>query len=126
MLETDCLFSRKFMPTQKWFSMFDKALLAIFEAIKFFRHHLEGCHFPVFTDQKPLTSEFTFKTEKSLRVERQLLFISECTTDIHHINGEDNVVADALSRAPPSTEDIPLSSFFSGINAILTPSINYI
>merc|ERR1712228_409981 len=41
------------------------------------------------------------------------------------ISGEENVVADALSRAPPSPSEIPTGSFFSGINAVLTPSINY-
>ena len=58
-------FSRKFTPTQKKYSTYDEELHAIFEAIKFFRHHLEGRHFSVFTDQQPLTSAFTSKKEKS-------------------------------------------------------------
>ena len=35
----------------------------------------------------------------SARQQRQLSFISEFTTDIQHISGKDNVVADCLSRA---------------------------
>ena len=120
-------FSRKLSPTQRKYSTYDKELLAIFESIKFFRHHLEGRQFPIFTDQRPLTSAFTAKTEKSPRVERQLSFISEFTTDIRHISGEKNVIADALSRAPPNLDDAvtPTDCFFSNINAVLTPTIDY-
>ena len=64
--------------------------------MKFFGHYVEGRHFRVFTDQKPLTSAFTAKTEKSPWVEGQLSFISEFTTDISHIDDEKNVIADAL------------------------------
>lgn len=65
-----------------------------------------------------------FEAVKSFR---QLLFISEFTTDIRHISREDDVVTDALSRAPSSPVDsaIPSGSFFLGINALLAPSINY-
>ena len=42
------------------------------------------------------------KTElKSGCQTRQLATISEFTTDIQHIDGKDNVVADTLSRIPP-------------------------
>ena len=42
------------------------------------------------------------KTElKSGRQTRHLATISEFTTDIQHIDGKDNVVADTLSRIPP-------------------------
>ena len=35
----------------------------------------------------------------SPRQTRHLLFISEFTTDVRHVSGADNIVADALSRA---------------------------
>ena len=35
----------------------------------------------------------------SPRQTRQLLFISKFTTDVRHVSGADNIVADALSRA---------------------------
>ena len=38
---------------------------------------------------------------KSGRQTRQLATISEFTTDIQHVSGKDNVVADTLSRLPP-------------------------
>ena len=34
----------------------------------------------------------------SPRQTRQLLFISEFTTDVRHVSGAENIVADALSR----------------------------
>jgi len=34
----------------------------------------------------------------SSRQTRQLFFISEFTTDVHHVSGAEDIVADALSR----------------------------
>jgi len=41
-------FSSKLSPTQKKYSTYDRELLAIFEAIKFFKRFLEGQSFKVF------------------------------------------------------------------------------
>lgn len=55
------------------------------------------CH--VYTDHKPLIYAFQQNLDKaSSRQVRQLDFISQITTDIRHVNGEDNVAADLLSR----------------------------
>jgi transposase InsO family protein len=73
---------------------------------------LEARHFTIFTDHKPLTFAFQQKRDTcSPRQFRHLDFIAQFTTDIRHISGQDNVVADALSRvesvtAPPSPDDI--------------------
>ena len=73
-------------------------LLAIHEAVKHFRHMLEARHFVIYTDHKPLTYAFSQKLDKcSPRQFNHLDFISQFTTDIRHISGQDNVVADALS-----------------------------
>ena len=93
-------FSRKLTPTQRRYSTFDRELLAIFSAVKHFRYFLEGRPFKIFTDHKPLTYAFTSTSDRSPRQERQLSFISEFSTDINHIHGTDNIVSDALSRAP--------------------------
>ena len=60
---------------------------------------LEGHRFRMFTDQKWLTSDF-FKpwNPVSNRQRHQLAFISEFGTDIAHIPGLENVVADALTH----------------------------
>lgn len=92
-------FSRSFTPTQKRYSTYDRELTAIFEAVKYFRHALEGREFHLVSDHKPLTYAFSQKSEKaSPRQQRQLSFISQFTTSIEFIPGKKNVVADSLSR----------------------------
>ena len=74
-------------------------LLAIYEAVKHFRHMLEARQFTILTDHKPLTFTFHQKRDKcSPRQFNQLDFISQFTTDIRHISEQDNIVADTLSR----------------------------
>ena len=92
-------FSKKFSPTQRVYSTYDRELTAVFEAIRYFRHFLEGQNFKVVTDHKPLIYAFVQKAEKaSPRQQRQLAFISQFTTQIEHLPGTANVVADCLSR----------------------------
>ena len=91
-------FSRKLSDAEKKYSAFDKELLAAYSSVKHFRHFLEGRPFVIFTDHKPLTHAMTTSAPKTPRQTRHLCFLSEFTTDIRHISGKDNVVADALSR----------------------------
>ena len=93
-------FSRKLSATQQRYSTFDRELLAIYSAIRHFRYFLDGRPFCILTDHKPLTYAFSSVADRSPRQERQLSFISEFSTDIQHISGVDNIVPDALSRAP--------------------------
>ncbi|GBN73255.1 Pro-Pol polyprotein, partial [Araneus ventricosus] len=63
-------------------------------------------------DQKPLIFAFKQKPEKcSPRQLRHLDYISQFSTDIRHVNGKDNIIADTLSRieidaitAPPNLD----------------------
>ena len=91
-------FSKKLSPAEQKYSAFDKELLAIYLAIRHFRPHLDGRHFPVFTDHKPLCGAIVSSAERSPRQTRHLSFISEFTTDLRHLSGSQNVVADTLSR----------------------------
>ena len=53
-----------------------------------------------FTDHKPLTFCMAKTSDMwSSRQQRHLAYISEFTTDIRHVQGKNNHVADALSRA---------------------------
>lgn len=93
-------FSKKLRPPEQKYSAFDRELLAIYLGIRHFRHFLEGRHFIVYTDHKPLTYSMTKVSEPwSNRQQRQLSYISEFTTDIRYVPGKDNPVADTLSRA---------------------------
>jgi len=72
----------------------------VYEAIKYFLHMVEGRPFVIFTDHKPLTYAFQQRRDKcSTRQFRHLEFIGQFSTDFRHVSGQDNVVADALSRA---------------------------
>jgi hypothetical protein len=108
-------FSKKLNPTQQKYSAYDRELLAIYEAVKHFRHMPEARHFTIFTDHKPITYAFQQKRDKcSRRQFNHLDFIAQFTTDLQHISGQDNVVADDLSRvesitAPPSHDALAAS-----------------
>lgn len=91
--------SKKLNQAQKKYSPYDRELLAIYTSIRHFRHMLEGRIFTVYTDHKPITHAFNQDPLRSSpRQARQLDFISQFTTDIQHLAGKENVVADALSR----------------------------
>lgn len=103
-------FSKKLNIAQKNYSAYDKELLAIYEAIKYFRHMLEGRQFVVKTDHKPLTYAFNQRSDKaSPRQLRQLDFIGQFTTNIVHISGSTNIVADTMSRIEAITSPAPVT-----------------
>lgn len=92
-------FSRKLSDTERRYSTYDRELLGVFAAVKHFQHYLECRRFSIHTDHKPLIYAFQQKSDKvSDRQLRQLEYISQYTTEILHVKGEDNIVADALSR----------------------------
>jgi cleavage and polyadenylation specificity factor subunit 1 len=97
-------FSRKLNPAESKYSAYDRELLAVYEAVSHFRHMLEARHFIIFTDHKPITYAFQQKRDKcSPRQFNHLDYIAQFTTDVRHISGQDNVVADALSRVEAIT-----------------------
>ncbi|KAH8418130.1 hypothetical protein KR222_003897, partial [Zaprionus bogoriensis] len=92
-------FSRKLSNTEKNYSTYDRELLAIYDAIRHFKHIVEARVFVIKTDHKPLIYAFSQKPEKaSPRQLRHLDFIAQFSTNIIHIAGPENSVADALSR----------------------------
>ncbi len=65
------------------------------------RHLLEGRKFTVYTDHKPLTYAISRVSDPwTARQSRQLAYVAEYTSDIHHIAGAENIVADTLSLPP--------------------------
>lgn len=98
-LQPLAFFSRKLSSSEQNYSTYDRELLAIYSAIKHFRHSLQGRDFAIYTDHKPITFAFTKSSDSiSPRHLRQLDFISQFSTDIRHITGSENIVADTLSR----------------------------
>ncbi|KAG7295059.1 hypothetical protein JYU34_022529 [Plutella xylostella] len=94
-------FSKKFTQAQQKYSTYDRELLAVYMAIRYFRKSFEGKQLIVYTDHKPLCYAFTKLARdesETPRRARYLSFISEFTTDIRHISGAKNSFADGLSR----------------------------
>ncbi len=92
-------FSKKLKPSETRYSTFDREFLAIYLAIKHFRHFVEGQQFHILTDHKPLIfSLFCNPHRYSARQTRHLDLILQLTSDIRHVSGSNNPVADALSH----------------------------
>lgn len=93
-------FSKAMSDTQRRYSVYDRELLAIYTATQHFRRLIEGNEVVVYTDHKPLSYALirTPNSSDTPRRERQLHFISQFVRNIHYIHGENNAVADALSR----------------------------
>ncbi|KAA3671288.1 uncharacterized protein DEA37_0000083, partial [Paragonimus westermani] len=85
--------------TEVRYSTFGRELLAVYRAVRYFRHALGGREFIIFTDHKPLVYALRKYSDKhSPRKARQLDYIAQSSTDIRHISGAANVTADTLSR----------------------------
>ena len=97
-------FSRKLNSAQRNYTTTEKELLSIVECVKEFRNILFGYPIRVFSDHKNLVHAATLS--QSQRVMRWRLILEEFGPDIKHIKGEDNVVADAISRLPTANEDL--------------------
>ncbi|GFO09449.1 Pol polyprotein [Plakobranchus ocellatus] len=93
-------FSKRLRSPEQKYSTFDRELLGLYLAIRHFRFFLEGRSFTAYTDHKPLIGAMSKLSDPwTSRQQRHLAFISEFSTDIRHVSGKSNVVADCLSRA---------------------------
>ena len=92
-------FSKKLLPTESRYSTFNRELLAVYTAVRHFRHLIKGSSFTIHTDHLPLVHAFTKKSDShSARQQSHLSAISEFNCTLQHVPGKKNPVADALSR----------------------------
>ncbi|KAL7304740.1 hypothetical protein TKK_0002977 [Trichogramma kaykai] len=92
-------FSKKLSEKEKTWPPLYRELLAIYLSVQHFRHVLEGGQFCIYTDHKPLIFMFARNKEKLPPIQlNHISFIAQFSTDIRHIKGNDNIVADTLSR----------------------------
>jgi hypothetical protein len=96
-------FSRKLNSAQRNYTTTEKELLSIVECCKEFRNILFGYPIKVYSDHKNLVHAAT--VSQSQRVMRWRLILEEFGPDIIHIKGEDNIVADAMSRLPTANQN---------------------
>ena len=109
-------FSKKLSAAESRYSAFDRELLACVAAIRHFRFLLEGRKFHILSDHKPLSFALHRMSDPwSARQGRHLSYVAEYTSEIRHVAGVENVVADSLSR-PPAVE------VQSAIGAIVPPA----
>ncbi|MCO5604456.1 hypothetical protein L7F22_058622 [Adiantum nelumboides] len=91
--------SRMFSKPEMTAQIYEKELLAVIHALTQWRHYLLGADFSVFTDHQSLhlllVPEAAFG--KADAVGKHLVTVS---LQIVHVQGQKNVVADALSRKP--------------------------
>ena len=97
-------FSRKLGQAEKKYSTFDRELLAIYLAVKKFKHYLEGSQVRIRTDHKPLLGIQSMK-EPSNRQWRYIEFLNQFSFRLEYVKGTENVVADFLSRANDNATD---------------------
>jgi cleavage and polyadenylation specificity factor subunit 1 len=102
-------FSKKLKPAQTRYSAFARELLTFVTSICYFHYVWEGRQFALLTDHNPLTFALGRISEPwTARQARHLSYIAEYTSDIRHISGVSNVVADMMSRPPPRPQGQPL------------------
>lgn len=98
-------FSQKVPMNKRHLAPFDQEMNAITNSCEFFREYLLGKEFTIFTDHQPLTFQANFK-KPSPRLARLVSKLGEFTFRIKHIKGENNHMADYLSRKDEEGDEI--------------------
>ncbi len=101
-----CYFSKKFTKSLQHYSTIEKESLALLLALQHFEMYLDACNGPVlvYTDHNPLVFLFRMSSSNQ-RLMRWSLLIQGFNLEIRHKKGCENVLADALSRAPFQSEN---------------------
>ena len=97
-------YSKAFDETQMRYSILDKELYAMVNAIKHFEFYLQGRKFKIFTDSKILYYLREAK-ESNPKLMRWSLLLQDYDFDITHISGKSNKIADILSRVSHNQEE---------------------
>ena len=99
--------SKKLTSAEQKYPVHEQELYAIFNACKTFRCYIEGTKFKIYTDHASLKY---IKTQPAMsrRVTRWMEFLETFDYEICYKKGEENVVADALSRIPNHEEILML------------------
>ena len=96
-------FSRQLRGAEHRYSATELEALALTETIRHFSYHPYGRHFKAYTDHKPL-EQLTTSTRLNPRLERLAFKLQEWMVDIVYLPGEEDTLADALSREERQTD----------------------
>ena len=110
--------SKTFDQTQQNWSTAEKEAYSIVWALETLQSTVKGCEVHVYTDHKNLPT--LFKQSKG-KIERWAIRLSEFNPSIHYIKGNDNIVADFLSRQIDDSL-LPNHMFYCGAHRAKRPS----
>ena len=120
-------YSRKLSNVEQRYPTYEREAAAMVSAMLHFRPFLIGRHFILQTDHRPLLA-WRNKMPETKRQARLWVKVQDLDYDIEYIPGEENVLADFMSR-PPGHEISPLSDLhnevvLNGIAlSLLTPEL---
>ena len=101
-------FSRSLTGSERNYVAYELELYAVVRAVEHFRMFLLGREFLLRTDHAALRNLLRRDLPPTTRVERWILRLSEYTFKIEYQKGQNNVVADVLSRLPFATaQELP-------------------
>eukprot|EP00253_Pinus_taeda_P027714 PITA_27714 len=104
--------SRKLKEHEQKYSAYDLELAVVIHALKMWRHYLMGRKFLLHTDHHSLTNYFSQPTLNA-RQARWVDFLSDFDSDINHLQGKENKVADALSQKIHNLYEVSFSGWES-------------
>ena len=93
-------FSRSLTGSERNYAAYELEMYAVVRAVEHFRVFLLGREFLLRTDHAALRNLLRRDLPPTTRVERWILRLSEYTFKIEYKRGQDNVIADVLSRLP--------------------------
>jgi len=109
--------SHCFSAAEQKYPVREKEFYAVHWGVKKCKHYLYGQRFIIQTDHQSLVhATKSFKDFDNARVTRWLAYLAAYDYEIVYIKGVTNVVADALSRRP-TTSDVQVSSVVSDVDS---------